>query len=243
MNAWILTGFGLNVAMIVMAIAWVIARRLRNVSFLDAAASLGFAIVVCSYAAIGAGDPVRKWLIAGMVTIWSLRLASLLLIDVLRHHPQEGERYLALREHFPKRPWLMFFGFSQYLATLVILLSVPFAIICSNPRPGLGVAEIAGSILWLFAIFGEALAKDRLRHFRANRQDPADVPRYSLHPDYIPEWLIWLAYFVFALGSPWGWTTIYCPLIMFYSLTTANALLPRPPRRRIPSGLKESGGA
>ena len=118
MNAWILTGFGLNVAMIVMAIAWVIARRLRNVSFLDVAASLGFAIVVCSYAAIGAGDPARKWLIAGMVTIWSLRLASLLLIDVLRQHPQEGQRYLALREHFPKRPWLMFFGFSQYLAAL-----------------------------------------------------------------------------------------------------------------------------
>lgn len=243
MNAWILTGFGLNLAMIVMAIAWVIARRLKNVSFLDVATSLGFAIVVCFYAAIGPGDPVRKWLIAGMVTIWSLRLASLLLIDVLRHHPQEGQRYLALREHFPKRPWLMFFGFSQYLAALIILLSLPFAIICSNPRPGLGGAEIAGSILWLFAIFGETLAKERLRHVPANRKDPADRPRYSLHPDYIPEWLIWVAYFVFALQSPWGWATIYCPLIMFYSLTTANALLPRPPRRRIPSDLKESGSA
>ena len=49
----------------------------------------------------------------------------------------------------------------------------------------------------------------------------------------LPEWLAWFAYFLFALGSPWGWITFYCPLLMFYSLTTANALLPRPPEDAI----------
>ena len=58
-------------------------------------------------------DPLRKWLITGMVTIWSLRLGTSLLFDVIRHHPAEGHRYVALRDQFPKRPWFMFFGFSQ----------------------------------------------------------------------------------------------------------------------------------
>jgi steroid 5-alpha reductase family enzyme len=249
MNAWVLTGFGLNVVMIMMALAWVIARRVKNASCLDVASSCGFAVVACLYAAIGPGDLLRKWLIAGMVTIGSLRLASLLLLDLIRNHPREAERYRALREHFPKRPWLMFFGFSQYLAALIAVLSVPFAIVCSNPSSRLGAAEIAASILWLAAICGDTVAKGPLTRFLANRRASGrtprdrDLSRYSLHPDYLSEWLVWFAYFLFALGSPWGWATFYCPLIVFYSLTTAKALLPRPPAPRIQSRLKESGDA
>lgn len=31
--------------------------------------------------------------------------------------------------------------------------------------------------------------------------------RYSRHPNYFPEWLVWVAYFVIALASPWAWLT------------------------------------
>ena len=248
MNAWVLTGFGLNVGMIVMAVGWALARRVRNAGSLDVASSCGFAVVACFYAAVGPGEPLRKWLIAGMVTIWSLRLAALFLLDLIRNHPQEGPRYLALREHFPKRPWLMFFGFSQYLAALIALLSVPFAIACSNSAPGLKAAEIAAVILWLVALCAETVAKAPLRRYLANREaaprtrDPS-LSRYALAPHYFSEWLVWFAYFLFALGSPWGWTTFYCPLIAFYSLTTAKALLPRPPGPLIESRMKHSGHA
>ena len=34
MNAWILTAFGLNIAMIMMAVAWAIARRIGNAGWL-----------------------------------------------------------------------------------------------------------------------------------------------------------------------------------------------------------------
>jgi steroid 5-alpha reductase family enzyme len=240
MNAWILTGFGLNVAMIVMALAWAIARRIANAGCLDVAAAGSFAVLACFYAAIGTGDSLRRWLVAGMVTIWSLRLAALLALDIVRSHPGEPRRYLALRANFPKRPWLMFFGFSQYLAALVAVLSVPFAIACSNPAVGLAGTEIAALVLWLIAMVGHTAAIEPLKRLLTDRKDsslPRDpnLSRYSLQPQYLPEWLVWLAYFLFVLSSPWGWTTFYCPLIMFYSLTTANALLPRPPDSRAES--------
>ena len=128
MNAWTLLGFGANAAVVIMALGWAIARRAKNATYLEVAWSYGFAVLVWIYALIGPGDPLRKWLITGMVTIWSLRLGTSFFFDVMRHHPAEGRRYVALRDQFPKRPWLMFFAFSQYQAALLGLLSAPFAI-------------------------------------------------------------------------------------------------------------------
>ena len=240
MTAGILTAFGLNIAMIMMAVAWAIARRVGNAGCLDVAVAGGFALLACFYANVGTGDSLRKWLLAAMVTIWSLRLAVLLLLDLGRIRPQEPRRYLTLRENFPKRPWFMLFGFSQYQAALVAVFSLPFAIACSNPAAGLRSVEIVAVTLWLVAMGASTVAKEGFGRWLAERKDspvPRDVnlARYSLQPSYFPEWLAWFAYFLFALGSPWGWITFYCPLFMFYSLTTANALLPRPPGGAIDS--------
>jgi steroid 5-alpha reductase family enzyme len=240
MNTWSLTAFGLNIAMILMAVAWAVARRIGNAGCLEVAAAGGFALLVCFYASVGTGDSLRKWLLAGMVTIWSLRLAVVLLLDVGRNHPQEPSRYLTLRENFPKRPWLMLFGFAQYLAALVAVFSVPFAIACSNPAFGLRSVEILAAMLWLVAMCTSTVAKEPFRRWLTARKGStlardANPSRYSLRASYFPEWLVWFAYFLFALGSPWGWMTFYCPLLMFYSLTTANALLPRPPEDAIES--------
>ena len=52
MNAWVLTGFGLNIAMIMMAVVWTIARRVGNAGCLDVAAAGGFALLACFYATV-----------------------------------------------------------------------------------------------------------------------------------------------------------------------------------------------
>jgi steroid 5-alpha reductase family enzyme len=231
MNAWTLVGFGANAAVILMAAAWAIARRVKNASYLEVAWSYGFAVVVWIYALIGPGDPLRKWLITGMVTIWSLRLGTSLLLDFVRHHPAEGHRYVALREQFPKRPWLMFFGFSQYQAALLGLLSAPFAIACSNATPRVSGWEVAGLILWFVATAGQTVANFHSSRFRSNQKNSGKVCdaglwRFSRHPDCFFEWLIWVAYFFFSLGSPWGWVTVYCPLLMLYFLTQVTGIPP-----------------
>src|SRR5690606_25735245 len=131
MNAWVLAGLGLNAAVVLMALTWVICRLLNNAGYVDVAWSYSFAVVAALFAVLGAGTPLRKAVIVTMVALWSLRLGTHLLIRVSRHHPHEDERYASLREQFPKRPWLMFFGFFQLQALLVGVLAVPFAIACA----------------------------------------------------------------------------------------------------------------
>ena len=73
------------------------------------------------------------------------------------------------------------------------------------------------------ALAGESAADRQLEAFRrdpANRGKTCRVGlwRVSRHPNYFFEWLVWVAYFVFALASPWGWVTIYCPALMLFFL-------------------------
>jgi len=41
---------------------------------------------------------------------------------------------------------------------------------------------------------------------------------YSRHPNYFFEWLTWMAYFIFALATPWGILAIISPAIILYLL-------------------------
>ena len=231
MNAWVLTGLGINAAVLLMALIWVVCRRLNNAGYVDVAWAYGFALVTGLYVALGAGAPLRKAIIATMAVMWSLRLGTHLLIRVTRHHPKEDERYAALREQFPKRVWLMFFGFFLLQAILVGLLSTPFAVACANKSPTLHAWEIAGAALWLLAFAGEALADHQLNVFRSNPANKGKVCdaglwRYSRHPNYFFEWIIWVAFFLFALGTPGGWATFYSPLLMLYFLTKVTGIPP-----------------
>jgi len=41
---------------------------------------------------------------------------------------------------------------------------------------------------------------------------------YSRHPNYFFEWLIWVAFALFALGSPYGYLGLVSPLLMLFFL-------------------------
>ena len=48
--------------------------------------------------------------------------------------------------------------------------------------------------------------------------------RCSRDPNYFFERLAWVAYFVVALGSPWGWLTLYCPALMLHFLLRVTGI-------------------
>jgi len=68
---------------------------------------------------------------------------------------------------------------------------------------------VAGLLLWVIAVAGEATADRQLERFKADRGTRVacvvGLWNASRHPNYFFEWLVWCAYAVFALGSPWGW--------------------------------------
>lgn len=231
MNAFPLVLGSTLIAMAMMVVVWVFARRMNNAGIVDIWWSYGFAPVAVFCGLLGSGHPIRNGLIAAMVCAWSLRLGTHLYKRVMAHHPEEDPRYEALRVQFPKHTWLMFFGFFQLQGVLIGVLSLPIALACSNPTGGIGFFEVAGFVLWIVAIGGEAVADAQLAYFRsqpANRGRVCDLGlwKYSRHPNYFFEWLVWVAFFIFALGAPFGWAGILSPALMLYFLTCVTGIPP-----------------
>lgn len=226
---WFLVSAAAAIAIALMIFVWLLAKRIDNAGVVDVAWSLGFSAIAGIYFLLGEGDGPRKWLICSMVAIWSLRLGGYLWWRVAKHHPEEDGRYAALREQYPRHTWLMFFGFFQMQALLLVILSVPFAMTASNPQTGLSVWEWAGAALWLAAMLGEAVSDFQLHRFRSQAGHKgstckAGLWRLSRHPNYFFEWLVWVAYFVFALGTPGGWISVYCPALMLFFLLKVSGI-------------------
>jgi steroid 5-alpha reductase family enzyme len=211
----------LGFEVICFGLVWAMCVKVRNYGFLDVAWSYGILALGPFYAVCGPGYGTRKWLMAGLGALWSLRLGTYILIRVLRHHPHEDRRYETLRRRWPGAG--MFLLFFEVQAVTILIFSTPFLLAAFNPTPRLSLIEIIAASIALLAICGEALSDLQMQAFK---RDPASrdqvcrrgLWRYSRHPNYFFESLVWWGFFLFALGSPWGWATILCPLLMLWFL-------------------------
>ena len=215
----------LNGAAIVAAMMfalWLIHLLIRNAAIVDAGWAAALGILALYYAVAGPGYPARKWAIASMAGFWGLRLAAYLLLSRVVGQPEEG-RYVQLRKEWKNHLALRFLFFFEFQALLVAVLSLPFLLTCLNTRAPLGRVEKFAAGLWLVSMIGEVIADLQLNAFKKNPENHgktyrAGLWKYSRHPNYFFEWLIWVSYAVFALASPWGWIGLISPALILYFL-------------------------
>lgn len=220
-----LIGSALVVTM--MFVLWLVHLRLNNASVVDPGWAYGLVILAITYAALGPGYVQRRWLFAGMAAIWGIRLGTYLLFRVLGK-PEEG-RYRQLRKEWGSNIALKFLVFFEFQALLDVFLSLPFLLAALNSKPVVGPLEYAGALLWLVALIGETIADSQLAAFKREPASHGQVCQrglwnYSRHPNYFFEWLVWVAWSLFALASPYGWLAIACPLLMLYFLLRVTGI-------------------
>ena len=224
-----IAGVGFILASLAMALVWRASVKLSNAGIVDIAWSGLFAPLALLYAVMGGGNPMRRAIAASLMIVWSLRLATHLWRRVVGHIEVEDRRYAKLREGWgasADRKMLRFFLFQG--ATTVVL-SVPILIAMLNPAPSLRAVEMAAIVLWFVAVGGEALADLQLNRFKADPTNAGKVCseglwRYSRHPNYFFEWLVWCSFSLFALGSPYGWLGLGSPVIMFWFLREVTGI-------------------
>lgn len=229
MSVWLMILLALAGLCSVLMVAFVVCRRIDNYGFVDVVWSYAFAPLAWFYAWAGPGWLPRRMVVATMVSLWCLRLGTHLLRRVAAHHPVEDGRYQQLRRDWAGNFGPKMAGFFQLQAASVVLLGVPFLLPVLNEAGRWSGWEFAGIGLWLFALSGEALADAQLAAFKRNAANKGRVCdtglwRYSRHPNYFFEWLVWVAYFVFALGSPWGGLAVIGPAAILFLLLRVTGI-------------------
>jgi steroid 5-alpha reductase family enzyme len=217
-----LAAFAWSLGASVMLVLWAWYRRHRNAGIVDVGWSVCLPLMALVYASLANGTMWRRWLIAGMFCLWGGRLAAYLLRDRVVGR-EEDRRYADLRARRSPAVSFDFFFFFQAQALIAVLLSLPALIAAVNGEPRIAALEIAAVVLWAVALAGEAVADRQLERFKARpssrgRTCREGLWRYSRHPNYFFEWLIWVAYALFALASPWGAVALVCPALMLYLL-------------------------
>jgi steroid 5-alpha reductase family enzyme len=199
---------------------WLAHRAIQNAAIVDVGWALGLPLLALWYAwRLDAGP--RGWVLAVLVVVWGVRLALYLFLTRVVGHPEDG-RYVDLRKGWGDRAGVYFFIFFQAQAVLDVVLSAPL-LIAIRHRGALGPVEWAGVALWVVAVVGEAAADRQLAAFRREPRHRGQVCQaglwaYSRHPNYFFEWLIWVAYALYASASPFGWLGWIAPAIMLYFL-------------------------
>ncbi len=226
---WALAGVSLLACSLIMATVWYWAYKIKNAGVVDIFWSYNFPVIAIILFFLAPGWETRLIIMCTMVILAGGRLGTHLANRVLAHLREEEPRYAQLRKEWAPDDNKKFFVFFQFQGISNVLLSIPFFAIAMNTTVGVSPFEWAGLLIWFISVSGEAIADRQLAKFKrdsANKSKVCDTGLwyYSRHPNYFFEWLMWVSYFVFALGSPYGWLGVISPAIILYLLLKVTGI-------------------
>ena len=204
-----------------MTLLWLISLRLKDASIVDPFWGPGFAIASITYYLVDGRYPDRGTLVLGLVTLWAARLGYHLYV----RNRREGEdpRYAAMRKARGKQfPLISLFTIFWFQAFLLWVISLPILGSIASQAP-LGFFDILGVVVFLIGLTIESIADKQLALFRAvptNKGHVLDTGlwRYSRHPNYFGEAVLWWGLYLIAVSAAAYWAIVGPILITFLLL-------------------------
>lgn len=211
-------------------VLWCLSLRLKDASIVDIFWGCGFVLVAwLTFAVVGGSS--RSILLVALTSFWGLRLAGYL---AWRNHGRgEDPRYKAMRDYRGESFWWVSLLTVFWLQGAVMwLVSLPVQVGQFNSLP-MSIWGWAGVIVWLVGFLFEAVGDYQLARFKSSSNRTRQVMdrglwRYTRHPNYFGNALIWWGLFLIAVSFHTVWLVI-SPALMTYLLLKVSgvALLER----------------
>jgi steroid 5-alpha reductase family enzyme len=234
MSSWALTAAALASALFAL---WIVSLRLRDTSIVDIFWGLGFVAVAWITRLASKDAAARADLAVALTTLWGLRLGAYLAWRNLGKG--EDPRYAAMRRRhgdaWPVRSLFIVFGLQGVLLWVV---SLPVQAAVRAPPSALGALDVAGAVLWGIGVFFETVGDVQLARFKRAPENRGKVMdrglwRYTRHPNYFGDFLVWWGLFAVASGAGAWWTAVSPALMSLLLLRVSGVtLLERSLRRR-----------
>ncbi len=168
---------------------------------------------------------LRATLVAAMVIVWSVRLASFLFLRISK--AGRDSRFDTIKN----RPARFLLAWTLQGLWVLLTAGTAFAVITGGNREPLGAVGVAGIAVWAFGMLIEIIADRQKSSFRS---DPANKGRFistglwawSRHPNYFGEIVLWLGMAIVALPVLQGWqlATLISPVFVTFLLTKVSGI-------------------
>ncbi len=197
-----------------MTVIWLLSLALKNSSIVDGFWGPGFMLANgVAFVLAPDGFPARQWLVTALVCVWALRLA--IYIFWRNHGKGEDFRYRAWREENPETWWWRsFFKVFMLQGLMLWLIAMPLLAAQFRGTPAQLVwFDYLGAGIWLIGFCFEAVGDAQMLRFKSNPANrgklmSAGLWRYTRHPNYFGEAVLWWGFFLFAAATGAYWTIV-----------------------------------
>lgn len=194
----------LVVIAVLMTSVWLVSVVIRDASIVDIVWGSGFVIVAWSSWLSSDADGPAALAVRVCITVWGLRLAGYLAWRNLGKG--EDFRYQAMRRKYGARfPLVSFVTVFLLQGVLMWIVSLPVQVV-HHLDPQSSLLLVVGVGVWLVGLIFEVVGDLQLARFKA---DPASAGRvmdsglwrYTRHPNYFGDFLVWWGVAITALSS------------------------------------------
>lgn len=212
-------------AFVIQWVAFVPAWFLRTERFFDLVGSATFIGTACVALILSSELSNRSIVIGTLVAIWALRLGTFLTLRVRR---EGGDR----RFNTIKNSFATFLMTWTLQAVWVTVTFGPGLAAMVSDEPGsIDGFLIAGTVIWIVGFSIEVSADNQKRRFRqsptnASRFIESGLWRWSRHPNYFGEILLWsgIAICAFPALQGWQYVTLISPVFVWLLLTKISGI-------------------
>ena len=201
-------------AFVVCLPAW----KTGRMSYVDIGWPTGLAVIGVLLFVMGDGALSRRIVVSGAYLFMGLRMSTLAIVMWRRGHlEKELPRYQYQRGRWDRS------GKTNHMLAMQVealvqgvanasFLAVPGFIIAFNTNPDYAFLELVGLVIWVGAYIMESVADRQKMAFLLDMKAKGlskqvcnvGLWRYSRHPNYFAEWMVWNGLIVAALPSWWA---------------------------------------
>jgi steroid 5-alpha reductase family enzyme len=211
-----------------MTTVFLLALKKKDNSIVDIAWGLGFIGVAILTLFLSEGLTARQLIISVLIFIWGVRLA--LHIAIRKRGKGEDFRYAKWR-----RDWGGWFVLRSYFQIFMLqgvflfIISLPIMLVNISSRLDLTGMDFLGVSVWLIGFFFEAVGDYQLKQFKQKVENKGKIIttglwRYTRHPNYFGEVVMWWGIFLVALSVENGWIAILSPLTISFLLLRVSGV-------------------
>ncbi len=200
-----------------MVLTFIVTQLIKDNSMVDVFWGAGF-IIVTAFSLVMAPDyDLRKAIVAFLVMIWGLRLT----IFIFQRNKDKGGDFRYKNQH---ETWKNF-SFRSFLQIFMLqglfmyIISYPIWYINYHPGEPHSTCDTVGLMIFgigfVFEIFGDMqLTYFKQSPYNKGKLITTGLWKYTRHPNYLGEALIWWGIWFYAIGIPFGWVTVISPVVI-----------------------------